>query len=342
MNYRIIESWDPIELKEQFSLDVLNNKFDRIFFCCLNEWEWPNCTEQLFGLPLEQVNTLLKEQNNILEVISSGRITYQIPEYSNIKQTSTNVWYAITGLYTLKNVDLSQYVVDRKNLQYHFVSMNYRGRDHRCLLMDLLAKENLIEKGAITWHHTNTDYHSEYDWKYFSPKMMQLTDNFVKHQGMPPTWERLPTEYFQSFCQLVSESTPDSTFMSEKTYTPLFFKIPFIVQSAPGFYSDMDEMGFLRYDELFDYSFDNEVDDYKRTEMIIANVKNIANKSMDELEQLLVTLKPKIEHNFDVACKLATETHNYIEPFKDVLEYCDQLVEIPTHMYFPYKYIKNA
>lgn len=331
MRYRIAEAWQAWDDKVLFAQDVFTKDYDRVIFCCLNEWEWPICcSRQLFDLPIEELNERLKEKNITLEIIYSGKLRDEVENYSNIVTTSTNIWFAIAGLSQLKYFDV-EYLTNTK-LEYPFISLNHRSHPHRCLLIDLLARENLVDKGAITWHNVSN---SSYDWKYFEPKTLQLTD------GFEPMWDRPPKEYFQSFCQLISESTVRSTIMSEKAFSPLFFKKPFIVQSAPGFYEHMDEYGFVRYDEIFNYNFDKEDDDTIRTEMIIENVKQIANKSLAELEQLLIQLTPKLEHNYKIAYNLATDSSNYPPILQDILNYYNQGNDIPLQVYHPYNDIKN-
>lgn len=331
MKYGIVEVWDGAPYKKVFVTNAINKHYDRLIFCCLNEWEWPICCSQLFNLPIQKINQLCKENGLTLEVVSSGRLRRSVPEYSNIIYTEpTNVWFAIAGIHQLLGVNLDERHA-RKPIKYPFVSLNHRGHYHRCLMIDLLAKENLIDKGAITWHNTQDLLCIEYTWEHFSPREMTLTDNFE------PNWNTPPKEYFESFCQLVSESTLESTIMSEKTYGPIFFKKPFIVHSAPNFYTQMDELGFLRYDEIFDYSFDVIDNDKLRLEMIIENIKIISEKSLDELESLLVQLEPKLEHNFKVACNLATDSSNYPKLLKDVIDYYNQGNDISYQLSEPYK-----
>lgn len=179
--------------------------------------------------------------------------------------------------------------------QRAFISLNNRPHTHRCLFMDLLARNELLDKGAISWHGEN----KQYAWQWFCPQhKIILNDHFVKTGNSYPK----PAEWDQSFLHLISECSIDRVYFSEKTWQPLLDCKPFLVQSCEGFYKIFVSMGFVLYDELFDYSFDSIKDDLHRTDAIMLNVKSIIGKDYNKLYQML---KPKILHNFNKAVEIA-------------------------------------
>jgi hypothetical protein len=189
-----------------------------------------------------------------------------------------------------------------------FISMNNRSHTHRKILMDNLEKYNLINYGAVSWHNDND---ISYDWNYWKNNhRLVLSGDYQKNFNN----FIIPLEWNDSFMNLVSESTIDKIFFTEKTWTPLFLQKLFLVQSAPHFYKVFQEMGFLIYDEIFDYSFDNILDINERTDAIVQNVKNIIGK---DYEQLYNISKLKLEYNFNHAIKIISSDNNIIPIVKN-------------------------
>jgi hypothetical protein len=56
-------------------------------------------------------------------------------------------------------------------------------------------------------------------------------------------------------------------------------------------------MGFQLYDELFDYSFDQEEDFEQRAEGLALNIARYRNHNMEELQALKESVRPKLLHN---------------------------------------------
>lgn len=184
--------------------------------------------------------------------------------------------------------------------------------------MDLLAKNELIDKGAIAWRDINhacdnirhtfpegmTDsMYMGYEYKYWKPKRMilDMDINTMFNQ------ETMPLEFNQSFMQLVTESDTDFTFFSEKTATPILLNKPFLVAANRGFHSRLREFGFVDYDELFDYSFDNESDMTVRYEGLIENIKRYASFDKHQLKKLHDSVFDKLIYNKKLALRMVND-----------------------------------
>lgn len=232
---------------------------------------------------------------------------YHFPEY----KIYTHLWPSYYLSFTLSSMKHNKFIQtnDFKKLgyKYPFISMNNRPHGHRCVFMDYMAKNKLIDKGAVTWHNDDTSY----VWKFWdNPRRMALTDDFVTKGNS----YGLPDEWSCSFMNLVSECTENRIYFSEKTWIPLICHKPFLVQSAKHFYKKFVEMGFEIYDEIFDYSFD-ECDDVEiRTNLLMQNVKNILDKDYNEMYRSIL---PKIKHNFNRAIEIAVDNEYMPQIAKD-------------------------
>jgi len=223
------------------------------------------------------------------------------------------------------------------NIEYLFLSLNNQPRLHRCLTMDLLAKYNLIDKGAIAWRdvmrhleETRTDVVCEsvkeniYNWKYWTPKKMTLTEG-DKFDTSFPEWWILPRHYSHSFMHLVPECDDNVFLISEKAAVPLLFNKLFLAAGPKNYHANVKDMGFKLYDELFDYSFDSEDDQELRYEGLIQNINKYRDKSSVELEQLIHSVRDKLTFNRTHALALAK---NYANPLTELIDVSQERLTI--------------
>ena len=226
-----------------------------------------------------------------------------------------NMWTLSQGnvdMNLAKGIDMTDinYGEHLSDFKYPFISTNNISKQHRCLVMDLLAKHNLIDTGAIVWRDVirafDEDRHlypdlldsqrGNYPYKYWTPKRMFLDYDLTDfHQ------ETVPLEFKHSFMQLVTESDDECVFFSEKTATPILLNKPFIVAGGAYHHRELNNLGFVNYDEIFDYSFDNEPDMHRRYEMLVENVKRTSSLSPTELKELHKKIYPKLVHNKQLA-----------------------------------------
>ena len=221
-------------------------------------------------------------------VFGSSNKEYYNSTYKNNSQI--HLWptfFINRSAYYLKN-----YKIPNRTYNYLFISMNNLPRTHRCYLIDSIKKYNLDVGSAITWYHADV----EYNWKHWKPVQLSLSDkkyiNYYKSnqidKQLVPSIHNVPLEFFQSYFSLVSESSIEHCFLTEKTAIPLFLEQPFIVQGARGFHQFLKSLGFELYDEIFDYSFDNLDCFISRTDKIIENIQNLKSKNIDNLKDQLI------------------------------------------------------
>lgn len=186
-----------------------------------------------------------------------------------------------------------------KNLpiKYPYISMNKVAKVHRAIMTDMLAKHDIIDKGILIWREPSKSY----EFKYWTETILlrDQVDKFVCQ-------ETVPLEYALSFAQIVPESDETIFTLSEKTAIPLFFNKPFLVAGSQYFHGKLKDMGFLLYDELFDYSFDSVRDTETRYDLIAQNIKRYTNKTPKELQELYRTVFDKCMYNKKLACSMAT------------------------------------
>jgi hypothetical protein len=283
---------------------------------------------------LDKVLEIVKKYKIAVVLISGGSesnrhlIDFSTPLYRNLEIVYwRNFWLFSTYFKHIEayNENLNQSGLDIRNedtlknnnhCEYKYIFLNNRTPDHRCMLIDQMAKYNLLSKGAVSWHESKYDkelFESPFTsiergfvYKYWSPEILILDQEYVLTQQQ----DILPKQYACSWVQLVAETTVDNFFLTEKTAVPLFYMKLFIVGSCKNFHSELQSMGFHLYDEIFDYKFDSIDDIETRCNLIALNIKKITELSENDIKKLNTKLLPKLKANRDRAIELAIKLRN--------------------------------
>ena len=317
MKYLIIDIWDSKESKDLAFEKLKTEQFDKVILFCQHEWKyWADVGSHTFE---EFVEELAKQNKTLHTTTLSFKIFQDIPKYDNvIVESWPTYWFIKTYLglndpFTRKRKD---YKIDIDKITYkqHFISMNRKAHAWRCEIIDLLAKYNLIEDNAISWAVGDIGH----PFKYFKRRQLVLDEEYLT------TFEQyeLPNQYYETFAQLVVESTDETTAMllSEKTITPLLVGKPFLVATGPGHHAYLKQLGFQMYDEIFDYSFDEVQDQPTRFEMLVENFKRLSEIPVSELHKLNDKIRDKIIYNRTLAESIVFDRSYYPKIALEVIE----------------------
>jgi hypothetical protein len=189
-----------------------------------------------------------------------------------------------------------------KKFDYLYINYNNKPRLHRCMLVDELFRTKLNEFGRISWNQLTTirpDNVSDllsidtYEFKHWKEEYINI-DSYRDIQ-------KIHTDEFSplliqpnALIELVSETSKEVAFITEKTFRPILLEQPFICLGAPNQNLDLLKYGFELYDEIFDYSFDSQPNIEDRINGIIENLNKIKDKDYYQLYKLL---EPKIKRN---------------------------------------------
>jgi hypothetical protein len=117
-----------------------------------------------------------------------------------------------------------------------------------------------------------------------------------------PKTNTLEKFYKDVFCDVVTESRfaqPTGNY-SEKTYQPMFYKKSFILAAPPYTLKFLREEGFKTFGEFWDESYDECENHEERLFKIFKVIDFINDKSLDELRETYLQMKPILEHNFNL------------------------------------------
>jgi hypothetical protein len=209
-------------------------------------------------------------------------------------------------------------------------------RMHRPYFVNKLYKENLLDLGYVSFFENpyfeeflkNSSVYPELDlieedindirknYKNYYPLTIDETNservadfhNFLSRKN----------EYQNSYFTIISETNAESeySFITEKTIKPIMNLHPFVVLGNPNTLEVLKSYGFITFDKWWDESYDMEIDFKKRTEMVFNIVKDLCNKSKNEMNDMVKEMEQILIHNKRTLHKLCTSKTFQKEFFK--------------------------
>lgn len=289
--------WDK-EIEEIKSIDP-----DKIIIFCLEEFDIKNIMHEFFI----RIEPWLKEKRKFINILLPGYEDLQIP-WALPEATCGYFPYMMNEIYSgIKNVDQYRTTLDTVYLHKKFnldtiklfTCYNNNAKYERALFVDMLAKHDLLKEGIVTLNYPSdaTIPNSSDVYKYQYHDGSRLIDEPDYEKSIKPEYApvNFPKSYFDGLIDISPESSVGKMFfMTEKTIKALIAQKPFLSLCSPGYHTKYlkGELGIELYDEVFDYSFDNDEILENRINGIIGNIITMKNllstrKSKENFIQLL-------------------------------------------------------
>lgn len=189
-----------------------------------------------------------------------------------------------------------------KKFDYLYINLNNKSRYHRCLMMEKLCENNLMDIGLNSWNMLSTEYlgcisdlnitYANFDFKCWEEKKINVDDYKIDNTIVEEYSKKLLQP--NALIALVTETYYRTNFITEKTFRPILLEQPFIVLGGKHQNKELTNLGFELYDEIFDYSFDSDDSLENRVQGIIDNLNRIKDRNYYELYE---QLSPKIKRN---------------------------------------------
>lgn len=228
-------------------------------------------------------------------------------------------WKYLCILYTLGKYKILEQNKKTDTFEYLFVSLNRSALPHKCYFIDTLCEYDLIERNLVSWHKLTF---IDFEFNYFNNQPIIIDDisSGLEIVNYPPYYHR-------AFMDLICESFDDKPDISEKTYKAIAAKKPFLSLGYKGLYKKLQDMGFVLYDEIFDYRFDEYEQFEDRAKFVIKQVKSLEGKDYKQLKQ---QIQSKLEHNYKTLVELGNDVpeevkvfceNNVVPHYVDVFDY---------------------
>lgn len=207
-----------------------------------------------------------------------------------------------------------------KDYKHTFLSMFNMPHIHRCKLIDMFAKHNLINDNKISWRMT-----SQYIFDYWKENKLIIDQPEAESVPIGLKREQAPACYKDCFMQVVTESDGiDKHTISMSTTVPLFFNKPFLTLGKHNYMEYLESFGFVRYDEIFDYSFDKIEDVGERAEALALEIKRIDSQRKN-WNKMYNQIYDKLMYNKKKAISIAI----------DYSKFPDMWMKVAKQDYFP-------
>lgn len=275
--------------------------------------------EEIHFSSYEELHELCKSKKIQINYLFGASMIYSYSDYRMQHVPKDKIYTFLWPTFFFRHayhhmVDYLKEEIEENTFTYPIICLNVAMKRFRCMLVDQLAKHNLIEGNAISWHNVQPEYELEYNWQYWSPKKLTLSEHpiFSKQhtQSIDHSFNQfsVPFEWHHSFLHIVSETAIDMPFITEKTVMPLLYKKLFIVVGSKNFYKGMSNLGFELYNEIFDYSFESISDTQERINSIVDQVSTIV-QDPTKFKSIYESIQEKLEKNYNLAMKYATSVH---------------------------------
>lgn len=239
-------------------------------------------------------------ENNIRANFFLG--AYDDPNNPRYDIPSKNCYLYVDPIYhfrrSFRYYDRNLYKSSHQDFQFKLMALMYRFRPHRCMLMDQLTNRNLIDYNAISFQNPHRSRYPFKHWSSFKEIKLPSEKRFTNNDQ----WT-IPYEWHRSFFHVIPETVASKVFITEKTCSVLLGAKLFLVQGDKGFHQTLSDLGFMLYDEIIDYSFDNIEDMEERTKAMLDQAEKVIN--LKDYNDVYKRLYDKLKHNQQHALSLA-------------------------------------
>ena len=245
-------------------------------------------------------------------------------------------YYFYTYKEIIQNKDL-KYKIGKKSKTFLMFNRRWGSQAHRVLMLAYLYKNGLLDHFNISFPKIEIDNggtYTDHANKFFNRLNVP---NIITDEDLKGLEERLPfildtpnhklnlmydefdstrQFYEDSFVNIIAETnffTP-IVHLTEKSYKPIVYKQPFIMFAAKGSLQAMREQGFKTFGELWDESYDIEVDDTIRFHKVLDVIKEIASWSDERKLEVSATIESIVDFNYNI---LKNVTSQLVINFKE-------------------------
>lgn len=185
-----------------------------------------------------------------------------------------------------------------------------------------------------TKHHVHRAFMPMNQSKIFRDMLFNKTesirDQFIwSYRGHPlpgdtnkdsPDWQRYfnASWYNDTYCSIVAETCIHQIWPTEKSFKPIGFYHPFMMFSAPGHLDKIKSLGFETFDNIFDESYDREIDTDQRCQMIVDNISSVIIGDYDS--ETWRRLQHNHDHFFDQALVETMIQDEIVVPLREYAE----------------------
>lgn len=191
-----------------------------------------------------------------------------------------------------------------------FLCYNKRPARHRCQLVGLMNKHNLLNNSLVSLSLSDAVNAIGNDYLLTPEKKQEFLsmlpqENLKIDQGYNTGSNHQLLHHARTLISVVTETHcfEDEISFTEKIYRPLSLGHPFIVVAAHGYLKKLRSFGFKTFSPFIDESYDDILNPYERVEKIIDVMKGIDNLSFTDKKELWENLNEIAKYNMEIFYK---------------------------------------
>lgn len=303
------QALEDIENRKAFILlDYVNENFiDRHTFVNLH-YALANS-----GLPASQI-LLTINSFNAKEVYESWfQPNERLLEVHNFPFLLVNMSHHYTESPSLRITEDKFHKLKGKLRKHYYLFKIRRARPHRMQMLFRLAQEDILQLGnwsclshlsfeqaaaEASQYYPYFDYDKVRSLLPTLPKTLEFEDTqtFDNTSGWGDM-HSIPSHH--AYFYIASETYVHGEYksLSEKVFKPLINFHPFVFIAFPGAIKLLQDLGFQTFHPWIDESYDSEIDDRKRFEMIANEVKRLCSMPLEELHEWYWSMEHILIHN---------------------------------------------
>lgn len=186
----------------------------------------------------------------------------------------------------------------------HFTIYCRNPRIHRVVILNELWKKNILQSNYYSYLNNDTVYRlepEEFDYDFDNIEVPPKEVDFNYENYTTKSWvNSFKSEAFTNTAfQIIVESSFSLICLTEKIFSCILAKKPFIAFGSPQLNSALSKFGFRLYYNIFDYSFEQETDFFKRIYAFTDEIERVCRTHVPI--DIHEKLKPVAYHNYCVA-----------------------------------------
>ena len=214
-------------------------------------------------------------------------------------------------------------------------------RVERAMMLEALAKNDLIKYGVVTYKYPekdvlNNNKFEPFPWKYHDGSKLADEPDYDFRKYTP---YKFPKSFLSGVFDVVAESryNPGEFFLTEKTLKSIAAAKPFMVLGCKGFHSYLrDFFGFKLYEDMFDYSFDecDRIED--RIDGIIKNMLRLHSLGRGRQSMLYGKCVPSLLYNRYKVAEIYYDKNKIVpKSLRFLMDGGDHQVFVPDKNHWP-------
>jgi len=224
----------------------------------------------------------------------------------------------------------------------YFLCYNRRPHIHRIILASLLEKNNLIDKGLMSFPDESfvEGFPDKYEmlykldniisnvediedvlkyYKKFKKRLPLLVDTETLDENL---WFRFDvTSYKKTFFSVVVETlyNGDSIFIDEKVWKVIDAMHPFVFVGNHHGLKKLKELGYRTFHPYINEEYDNTKDPIQRMKAIVKEIKRLTDLSFDDWYRLMEDLNPILKWNRKCKIKRDGGAISFLKRIEEIL-----------------------